>query len=95
MSGHGCTEACGFCGACTLASDADGFMETCSHPAHWRDERGCRLCGAHNTTLTRQEAQRRLADEARRAEILKGAYTQERQAQAQIGAEKPRVRRQG
>ncbi len=63
MTGDGCTDLCGFCGRCTVDDgygSEDDPLESCTHPAHWRDEGGCRLCGARNETIAKQVRQRQI-----------------------------------
>lgn len=57
---NACSDACGWCGRCTDGAARD-FIDSCSHPGHWRKEDGgCRLCGARPETLAKQARQRQI-----------------------------------
>lgn len=54
-----CSSTCGWCNRCTDDDPAPGWV--CAHPLHWMDQDGhCRLCGAQEPTITREQQQRQL-----------------------------------
>lgn len=59
---NACSAACGWCNRCTDDDPAPGWV--CTHPLHWMDPDGnCRLCGAQEPTITKEQQQRQLAVE--------------------------------